>query len=214
MRKLPILVLAALLAPSAVLANGYVVANADGSVARSSGSIKIDHLGAGQYQVNNQTPVNGCAFIVTAGSSDTTIPAVTMATATGAREDRAAVRVATYDSDGNPADAGFHLIMQCTASVAPVWAVVDANGGLVRGLNATSANHTGAGTYTFTSANGQFSDSCAYTASIGLSGTSGVSVPGIVNVAALGGGTIAVRTYDITGAAADRGFHVFSACNL
>lgn len=41
-----------------------------------------------------------------------------------------------------------------------------------------------------------------------------VSEPGFVNVAAVSGGTIAVRTYDMKGSPVDHGFHVFTPCNL
>lgn len=215
MKRYLTLAVAALLAPTAAFANGFVVADSNGGIVRSSNvSITVDHLGLGQYLVESPTKVNGCAFIVTAGSGDATIPKVAMATATGGREDPNAARVATYDQDGNPADAGFHLIMQCTSDTAPVWAVVDANGTVQRQLNVVSTLRTGTGAYTVTTFNSAFSTTCAYTAAIGLSGTSGTSDLGIVNVAAVSGATITVRTYDMNGAAADRGFHLFSACNL
>jgi hypothetical protein len=121
--------------------------------------------------------------------------------------------IATYDSTGSYADEGFHLVVRCVNAAPDGAAVVDPDGTFVRGILAASSSRVDTGSYTVTFANGTLSDKCAYTASIGLSGTAGVSDAGFVNVAGVSGGTIAVRTYDTKGNAADRGFHVFAACN-
>lgn len=209
------IVFAVALAPSAfaISPNGFVVANADGSFVRGT-KYSVTQLDTGRYLVNASDDVRFCAYSVTAGSGDTNIPAPAVATAVGEREDRTGIIVATYDHRGNPVDSGFHLIVRCASGGSNGAAVVDPDGTLARGILATSAARTDLGAYTVTFANGSFSTTCAYTADIGLSAQSGVSAPGIVNVAVVGAGTIAVRTYDTKGNAADLGFHVFGACNL
>ncbi len=90
-------------------------------------------------------------------------------------------------------------------------AVVGSNGTLVRGINVSGATRDDTGAYTVTFTNSAASDTCAYTASIGDSGTA-ISPPGAINVAAVSNGTIRVLTYDTQGNAADRGFHVYVGC--
>jgi hypothetical protein len=222
MRKISLLCIAlvSLLAPEAVIAgappppqNGFVVANGDGTVVRST-LYTVFHVTTGQYEVDTIPNIHPCAYSVTAGSGDATIPAPTIATAVGRRENHTAIMVATFDHDGNYADAGFHLIVRCTNAQTDGAAVVDPDGTLVRGIFASGATRTGTGAYRVTFSNSAFSTTCAYTAAVGLSGTSGVSDPGFVNVAAVSAGTIAVMTYDKNGNPADLGFQVFGACNL
>jgi len=212
---------AALLAPDAVVAggpppppqNGFVVAKGDGTVVRST-LYSVFHVTTGRYEVDTIPDIHPCAYSVTAGSGDSTIPSPAIATAVGRTENHTAIMVATFGQDGSYADAGFHLIVRCVNAQSDGAAVVDPDGTLVRGVLATSASHTGTGTYDVTFNNGAFSSSCAYTAAIGLSGSEDVSAPGFANVAAVSGGTIAVMTYDKNGNPADLGFHVFGACNL
>ncbi|HTT99533.1 MAG TPA: hypothetical protein VMF58_15905 [Rhizomicrobium sp.] len=210
------LVFAAVIVPSTVFAfSGYVVSAPDGTVSRGT-SYDVTHFGTGQYEID--TPqgddVHACAYSVTAGSVNAVIPAPAIATAVGRRENHTAVMVSTFDLNGDYADSGFHLIVQCAGNTPGGAAAVGSDGTLVRGVFATAAAHTGTGAYTVTFANPNLSTSCAYTASIGLTGSSGVSAPGFVNVAASSGGTIAVRTYDVHGNAADLGFQVYAACAL
>jgi hypothetical protein len=210
------IVLAAVVCSTAAFAvsfNGFVVAAPDGTVIRGTG-YTVFHVTTGQYEVDTVPDVHSCAYSITAGSGDTTVPPVSIATAVGRRESRTAIMVATFDSAGQYADEGFHLIVRCLNGAADGAAVVDPDGTLVRGISATSAIRLDTGSYNVTFDYGKISDTCAYTASVGLSGTSGTSEPGFVNVAAVSGGTIAVRTYDKMGNPVDRGFHVFAACNL
>jgi len=217
--KLYALAFAVLLAPGAswagnAPADGYIVATANGTLVRSSFGLTVTHVTTGQYEVDSVNPVHSCAYSVTAGSGDTTIPAPAIATAVGRRENAQAVMIATYDDAGNYVDSDFHLIIQCGGATPGGAAVVDPDGTLVRGIFVSSASHSDTGAYTVTFLNSAFSTTCAYTASIGLSGTSGISDPGFVNVAAVSAGTIAVRTYDEHGNAADRGFQLYGACSL
>jgi len=210
------IVFAAAVVPMAAFAgtiSGFVVAGSDGKVIRGTG-YQVTHFATGQYEIDTIPDVHSCAYSVTAGSGDTTVPAPAIATAVGRRENHTAVMVATYGLDKQYADAGFHLIVQCAGTTPGGAAVVDPDGTLVRGVFANSATRTGTGAYTVTFANSVLASTCAYTAGIGLSGTLGVSDPGFVNVASGGGGTIVVRTYDTHGNATDLGFHVYAACAL
>jgi hypothetical protein len=91
-------------------------------------------------------------------------------------------------------------------------AVVDSDGTLARGLNAVSATHLTTGQYEV--AFEKSVSGCAYTASIGLSGTAGASPFGTVNVASRGGNkkAIFVQTFDPDGNLVDLGFHVIVTC--
>lgn len=189
----------------------FVVVSPNGNLMRSSGGLSVVRLGAGQYLIESTSQINNCAYSVTAGDAQ---PAPSMATATGAFEERTAVRVATYDKFAGRSDASFHLIVKCSNAVPAGTASVDADGTLVRGISVTSATRINTGAYNVTFSNSAFSTTCAYTVAIGLSGTSGTSDPGFANVAPVGAGTIAVLTYDTHGDPADRGFHIDAACNL
>src|SRR6185312_1069569 len=118
MRKLLSLAFAAMLAPTAVFAappsfDGYVVAAPDGTVLRGTG-YTVFHVSTGKYEVDTvPNDVHSCAYSVTAGSGDAKIPPVSIATAVGRRENHTAVMVATFDAAGQPADEGFHLIVDC-----------------------------------------------------------------------------------------------------
>ena len=215
-RSLVTIAFAAILTPTVGAAspiNGYVVAAPDGTVVRGTG-YTVFHVTTGQYEIDTIPDVHSCAYSVTAGSGDTTIPPVSIATAVGRRENHTAIMVATFDGTGNYADEGFYLIVRCTDSATDGAAVVNSDGTLARGVAATSSARVDTGAYTVTFDYGKLASTCAYTASIGLSGTSGISDPGLVNVAAVSGGTIAIRTYDTNGNPADLGFQVFAACNL
>jgi hypothetical protein len=216
MRNATRLAFAVLLAPTPLFAgplpgDGFVVSAGDGTVLRGSG-YSVFHIDAGQYEVDTTPDVHSCTYSVTAGSGDTTLPPHSFATAVGRRENHTAIMIATYDGSGQYADMGFHLIVRCKSAAAPAAAAaVASDGTLVRGLGTLSASRTAMGTYTVTFSDVKIATSCAYTASIGSSGTA-ISDPGSVNVAAGSSGAIQVLTYDAHGEAADRGFHVYVAC--
>lgn len=96
----------------AVPPEGFVVVNADGSVARGTVG-KIGHLGDGQYEVDMGAKLLKCVFTATPGSSDTTAPP--RAFAVVARKDGAPtiVSVTTYNGEGTKVDEGFQLIVRC-----------------------------------------------------------------------------------------------------
>jgi hypothetical protein len=202
-------------APSAFAApifiNNQFVVNADGTLARG-GKAGVIHSGTGQYEVDSEN-VKTCAYVVTAGSSDTTVPSPAVATAVRKLGQQNAILISTYDNRGNAIDSGFHLIVRCVDATLDGAAVVDPDGTLARGVFASSATRADVGEYTVAFNNASIPTACAYTATIGLSASAGVSAPGLVTVAQAGNGNVAVRTYDVKGNPADLGFHVFAACN-
>lgn len=91
-------------------------------------------------------------------------------------------------------------------------AVVDSSGTLARGFKAKTAIHLSTGKYDV-----RFKSdvtACAYTAAIGLSGTSGTEQAGTVNVISRANkpNGVLVQTFDMTGTRADRGFHLIINC--
>jgi hypothetical protein len=91
-------------------------------------------------------------------------------------------------------------------------AVVDADGTLERGLNATGVIHSDLGIYEvdFT----KDVTACNWTATIGLSGTAGASDPGTVTVVGRSGNAkgLYIQTFNNKGHPTDLGFHVIVAC--
>jgi hypothetical protein len=219
------LAFAALLSTGALAADtfdGFAVVNADGSVARAMKGVLAGHNGTGAYTVVLPGDIKTCAYSVTAGAGDASVPVPAVATAVmkpisfgppRVRPAHTSVLIATYDHAGQPIDAGFHLVVQCEDRAPDATAVVDADGTLERGLNMAAAARVDTGSYLVTPDNGELPGVCAYTAAIGLSGSSGTSDPGFVTVAqGETAGQIAVRTYDETGTAADLGFQMIVTC--
>ena len=203
--------------------NGFAVVNADGSAARAAKGVTPFRITTGDYTVLFPADVKTCAYSVTAGTGDTSVPAPAIATAVmkaiafgpaRGQVQHNAVEITTYDHSGTPVDSGFHLVVQCTDHVPDAAAVVDPDGTLSRGFNTASALRLDTGSYVVTPSNGGQPATCAYTATVGLSAQSGVSDPGFVTVAQGPDGTIAVRTYDKTGNAADLGFHTIVSCPI
>jgi hypothetical protein len=92
------------------------------------------------------------------------------------------------------------------------WAVIDPDGTLARKLNAKSVLHVDTGIYAV-SFNSNIRH-CAYTATVGLSGSVGSSLPGYATVVALNEDTkgVYLKTFDSTGALADLGSHLLVSC--
>ncbi|HTT99531.1 MAG TPA: hypothetical protein VMF58_15895 [Rhizomicrobium sp.] len=102
---------------------------------------------------------------------------------------------------------------QAFAATAPSYtAVVNSDGSLARGLHAASATRLGKGTYEVDFTHDV--TTCGYTATIGLSGTGGVSDPGAVTIVGRSGTPdgLYIQTFSQKGKPADLGFHVIVAC--
>ena len=128
--------------------------------------------------------------------------AMTAPVAFSAGGDNANVGPATVTPDAGPDTAR-----------RDVWAVVNADGTLARNKGAVSVTHSaGAGSYiVFFNKN---VTGCLYTATIGLSGSSGTSARGFITTvgAAAGATGVFVTTDDIAGSPAERGFHLYVGC--
>jgi hypothetical protein len=91
-------------------------------------------------------------------------------------------------------------------------AVVNEDGSLARGLGAISSSVVGPGQYEVDF--NQDINRCGFTATVGLSGSTGSSNFGTVNVAIRSGNkhALLVQTFDVGGNPFDLGFHVIVAC--
>jgi hypothetical protein len=95
------------------------------------------------------------------------------------------------------------------AAASKRWAVVAADGSLVRGSGVTSVTRTAAGSYEV--AFGEAVAGCAYVGTLGLGETAGAT--GQIGVGtAEAATTVRVETETSTGSNADRGFHLAVLC--
>jgi len=92
------------------------------------------------------------------------------------------------------------------------FAVVNSDGSLARGRNVASVDHLAAGVYIvhFTT----LKTGCAFTATVGLGGSSGTSAPGYATVvgSAADPNGVFMDTYGSNGVNADLGFHLVTTC--
>jgi hypothetical protein len=94
-------------------ADGFMVVNADGSVARATQGYTVAKFGTGQYEVSYTAWLYNCGHSITAGTSDASVPAQGFATLLGRTESPEILEISTYDASGQFADRGFHLIVRC-----------------------------------------------------------------------------------------------------
>lgn len=92
------------------------------------------------------------------------------------------------------------------------FAVVDKDGNLAGGKNATGAIFLSTGTYEVDFASSV--NKCAFTATTGLPDSNGSNIAGFVTLAGRGANDkgVYVQTYDAKGVSADRGFHLIVRC--
>jgi hypothetical protein len=201
-----------LAAPAAAqAAQRWAVVTSSGSVARSSGTTTATHVAPGLYEIGFPGDMTGCAYVATVGdpASGAVFSPIAVTVATAA-DDPGSIVVATYDQSlGLPADAPFHLVTFC--GLTKDYAVVDSDGTLARGGNATAAQHLGRGSYAV-SFDREVAD-CAVTATIGSVDTTQVGSPGEITVAAgADPQTVDVTTVDATGAPVNAPFHLAVDC--
>lgn len=94
-------------------ADGFMVVNADGTVARATDGYTVDKFDTGKYEVSYTSWLFNCAHSITAGTGDATAPAPGFATLVGRTESPEILEISTYDASGQFADRGFHLIVRC-----------------------------------------------------------------------------------------------------
>lgn len=92
----------------------FAVVNADGSLARDFRAVSSQRFARGQYEVVFNRNVSRCAYVATIGDSgDDVIPPPGEIAVAGRFGNDNAVFIATYDSDGRPANREFHLAVHC-----------------------------------------------------------------------------------------------------
>lgn len=92
----------------------FAVVDANGSLGRNFRAFSSQRFSTGQYEVVFNRDVSGCAYVATIGNpGNDTIPLPGEIAVAGRLGDTDAVFIATYNSDGNLADHGFHLAVHC-----------------------------------------------------------------------------------------------------
>lgn len=92
----------------------FAVVNADGSLDRDFRAVSAQRFSRGQYEVVFNRNVSRCAYVATIGDSgDDVIPPSGEISVAGRFGNDNAVFIVTYDSDGRPANRGFHLAVHC-----------------------------------------------------------------------------------------------------
>jgi hypothetical protein len=115
-------------------------------------------------------------------------------------------------AEARPPDVNVAARGEDDGDVTILFAVVNANGTLARGHKAVSATRLGTGAYEVVFRKDV--RSCAYLATIGLSGSAGSSLPGEITVVGRSGNDrgVFVTTHSSGGASADLGFHLAVHC--
>jgi len=120
-------------------------------------------------------------------------------------------------SSGSPQPPGPHTHAPRAVTAATLcdqlWAVVNSDGSLARaGCPNTSSKSLSTGTYQVNFPH--VITNCAFVATVGLSGFSGTSAPGMVTVVGRAGtnNALFIQTSDKTGTLASLGFHVSVQC--
>jgi hypothetical protein len=91
----------------------WAVANASGSLSRSSGTTSAGRVGVGRYEVIFNQNVSNCAYVGSVGDPGA-ITGVGGAVSVARRSGNAnGVRVDTRDTSGTLLDRGFHVVVVC-----------------------------------------------------------------------------------------------------
>jgi hypothetical protein len=91
----------------------FAVVQDDGTFNRGDGAISSSRTAVGIYTVTFAKDVSNCGFTASAGSVGVNNPPAEFAAVTRMPAVNEAVRVRTYDVDGNAADSSFHLHVIC-----------------------------------------------------------------------------------------------------
>jgi hypothetical protein len=88
--------------------------DANGSLQRGFRAVSSQRFSTGQYEVVFNRDVSRCAYVATIGDAgNNTIPPPGEIAVEGRSGEADAVFIATYDSNGNSNDRGFHLAIHC-----------------------------------------------------------------------------------------------------
>jgi hypothetical protein len=196
----------------AAVGTKFAVVRVNGALARGHGAHSTAKLAVGSYEVNFSTDQSACAYVATPGDAAVTGVAGPIVATVASRSGKPmSIYVQIWDqTTGVLVDRPFHVTTYC--GTKPSYAVVGTDGALARGSHVTATGHLGPGRYeVFFDAN---MGKCAFTASLGTTGTGSVSLPGQVTVAGDGANKkgVIVNTMARTGAPADFSFHLAVDC--
>jgi len=186
------------------------VINGDGSVSRGGSKLAgAIHIGTGLYEVDFTKPVVKCAYNANVGNPQDGNPAPLTIDLASRAGNKLGVFVQVKNTAGALVDASFHLDVQCGRNA--VSGVVDINGNLIRGGNATGAIHLAGGAYEV-----DFNRNvagCGFVATVANPGA-GTAPQGTVTVAGRAGNALGVfvQTFDLAGNQVDRPFHLIVFC--
>jgi hypothetical protein len=187
----------------------WAVVSSTGSLARGADVSLVHQNATGEYTVDFDQDVTNCSFFATLGGTGPSpgVPAGGV-TVQGEPYTPDGVVIATQNAAGASTSSSFHLAAVCNL---PDWAVISTTGSIVRGT-ATSAANPGTGAYQIGFA--QDVANCAYIATPGETGSTGVYPAAIVTLAPqLDTPTgIYVSAYNPAGTSTAESFHIAAFC--
>jgi hypothetical protein len=195
----------------------FAVVSAAGTLARGTAGVVVNKLGAGtgNYEVIFTKAVSKCAFVATVGTTSTgSIADAGSITVAGRAGNARGVFVHVMDRAGAPLDQSFHLAVNCGKRT--LLAVEESSGVTVRGANVvSSAKLSGAGGGTYQVIFNRTVASCAYVATVGVTGNSGaITSPVQITTATRAGNPngVFVFIHSNNGATIDEPFHLTVFC--
>ena len=140
-------VAAGLTLPTAAFANKWAVVSSAGALVRGNGAVGATALSNGTYQVTFNSDMSGCGFAATAGDPGAGAVAGPITSTVALRAgNNNALFIQTWDQTaGTLSNQPFHVTTFCGTKTN--FAVVEANGALVRGGHTVSATQLGPGSY-------------------------------------------------------------------
>jgi len=188
----------------------YAVVGRGGALAHGSHALSARRIRRGEDALHFDRDVSNCTFTATIGSVGTAPVAAPgeISVAPGAKRHNAFVT--TLGGAGVAEDFPFHLSAAC--GTAPLRAVVQADGTLVRGRNVATTSRLSAGSYEVIF--DQDVAACAYTATVGRPSPGFTKRALTITSASRGGNANGafVFIHHMTGPVADHGFHIVTRC--
>jgi hypothetical protein len=151
----------------------FAVVGYSQNLVRSSAGVTMSWLGAGRYNVTFPNAVSACSFIATVADPTNQLVFAPSGVYTGTGPNTRTIYVETKNPGGGLQDGvPFHLIAVCPGVNKTRFAVVRADGTLVRGNNGTTASRTANGRFTVS-----HNRSLSGCATVGTRGSPNTSVP-------------------------------------
>jgi hypothetical protein len=191
----------------------YAVVGSDGTLARGSNAASSARIGMGAYEVIFDRNVTKCAYTATLGTTGAgSVTNPGSITVVGRAGQKRGVFVRTVDRLGSAADYPFHLAVNCKG----LYSVINTNGTLARGPHVVSSTKLGGvNTGTYEVIYDRVVSGCAYTATVGLPGTTGsITTPVSITTATRAGHAdgVFVFIHHDNGSTIDEPFHLQVTC--